>query len=764
VIFERVCSWPLLALLAALPSLAARLGGHSLAWRDTANLYAPIRSLVTEALRSGRLPLWNPYEATGKPLFAEALHGVLHPVSLLAALLDPGGVDLMIGLYLVAAAVGTFALTRELGLERPQAFLAGAAYSLSGFVLSMTGNLVFLAGAASVPWQVAAVAATGRGARFGVPAAAVTTAVTVLSGDAQMAIVAALLGGAMAAARQGWRGAGRAAGATLLGGLLASVQILPALAAIEASPRSLGLADIERAKFALAPWRVLEAAIPGLFLTLEGSSTAVFRWLGGPQEPGQVLPFSPSIYLGLPVLALAAMAPRADRTVKLLIFAAVTLLWLALGHFAGAEQALARVPVWGLFRYSEKMVAPLTLVIALLAAFGARGTDGAGPGRRPLQVAALTLAAVAVLARALAAALTDAPEEAHETLVANLSAGLPHVLGGAAAILVAAAIPRGRAWRSATLVGSVAATLLAALPFSRVLMPLAACAPWPGALVAEPPGPRVLLPYLSTAVAYVADIGRSPPVARVMLHDTCGLARSAAPAANVRARVDSFGSYGGLGSLRQSLLLSALPESWAVAARYFSVTHVSALMPRDDGERRQLARATSGGERVARDPEYAVELYTVPHAPWARFPQATDLAPGVEAAIQSFARAVESGVDVAVVEAGRAVPPGRGTVLSVRREPERVSVQFEADAGGLLVVNDAFWPGWTARIDGREAPMLPTNVIARGVEVPAGRHTLTMSYEPPGLRVGCLLSVLGLLACSALAAREARRRRTRPAP
>jgi uncharacterized membrane protein YfhO len=136
----------------------------------------------------------------------------------------------------------------------------------------------------------------------------------------------------------------------------------------------------------------------------------------------------------------------------------------------------------------------------------------------------------------------------------------------------------------------------------------------------------------------------------------------------------------------------------------------------------------------------------------------------VEAAIQSFARAVESGVDVAVVEAGRAVPPGRGTVLSVRREPERVSVQFEADAGGLLVVNDAFWPGWTARIDGREAPMLPTNVIARGVEVPAGRHTLTMSYEPPGLRVGCLLSVLGLLACSALAAREARRRRTRPAP
>jgi hypothetical protein len=91
-----------------------------LAYRDTAILYAPIRTLVSRSLREGHLPLWNPYEATGKPLFAEGLHGVLHPLSLLAALLDPGGVDLLIALYLVAAALGAFVLARELGLERPR--------------------------------------------------------------------------------------------------------------------------------------------------------------------------------------------------------------------------------------------------------------------------------------------------------------------------------------------------------------------------------------------------------------------------------------------------------------------------------------------------------------------------------------------------------------------------------------------------------------------------------------------------------------------
>jgi uncharacterized membrane protein YfhO len=86
-------------------------------------------------------------------------------------------------------------------------------------------------------------------------------------------------------------------------------------------------------------------------------------------------------------------------------------------------------------------------------------------------------------------------------------------------------------------------------------------------------------------------------------------------------------------------------------------------------------------------------------------------------------------------------------------------VEVDVLSEGLLVVNDAFWPGWVARIDGREAPIFPANVIARGVIVPAGRHIVTMAYEPPELRVGLMLSLAGIAVSAGIALFEERRRR-----
>jgi hypothetical protein len=735
-----------------------------LAYRDTAILYAPIRTLVSRSLREGHLPLWNPYEATGKPLFAEGLHGVLHPLSLLAALLDPGGVDLLIALYLVAAALGAFVLARELGLERPHAFLAGAAFSLSGFVVSMTGNLVFLAGAASLPWQAAAVAAVGRGARFAVPVAGLATACTIFSGDAQMAIVAALLGASVAAQRGGWRGAVRAGGATLLGALLASVQILPTLAALEVSARSLGLQQVERLQFALSPWRLVELLVPGVVVRLDGpASSAVFHLLGGPTTTGNDMPFSPSVYLGAPVLVLAACAPLRDRRVKLLAAAAGVFLWLALGHHAGARPALDWIPVWGKFRYTEKLVAPFSLAVALLAGFGARGGEGAGPGRRRGAVAAVACGALAVIAWGVASSLADANEPARALLADNLGNGLPHALLGAAGIAAAALLPLAGPWRSALLGGSVTASLLAAVPFATAWMPRDACHAWPGALEAEPPGPRVILASRTAGIPHPAGTKGIPVQRDVMARDLCGFARAGGASQNVRDGVGTFWGYGGLGSHRLSTMVSALPGQWERGSRRFSVTHASIIRSGAAGELWLRDVATSGGRLVATDRDYGLELHAVPHLPWARFASRAILADGLQRAATAFAWVVEADHDAVVVESDAPVPVGRGAVRSISRGVESLSVEVDALDDALLVINDAWWPGWVARIDGREVPILPANVIARGVVVPAGRHVLTMDYEPPELRLGLLLSALGILAGLALVALESRRRRaTRP--
>lgn len=60
------------------PLAPYRVRGLTPAHFDTLRENAPVRWLVGEALRTGRLPLWNPHAAAGMPLHAEAIHGPLH--------------------------------------------------------------------------------------------------------------------------------------------------------------------------------------------------------------------------------------------------------------------------------------------------------------------------------------------------------------------------------------------------------------------------------------------------------------------------------------------------------------------------------------------------------------------------------------------------------------------------------------------------------------------------------------------------------------
>jgi hypothetical protein len=70
---------------------------------------------------------------------------------------------------------------------------------------------------------------------------------------------------------------------------------------------------------------------------------------------------------------------------------------------------------------------------------------------------------------------------------------------------------------------------------------------------------------------------------------------------------------------------------------------------------------------------------------------------------------------------------------------------------GLLVLSDTWYPGWTATVDGTPAPIHEVNSALRGVAVPAGNHTIEMRYGPRSAIVGGTMTILGLLACAAVA-------------
>jgi hypothetical protein len=743
------------AVLAAFAPAVAGL--RTLSQRDTDNLYAPVRTLVVEELRAGRLPLWNPYEATGKPLFAEGIHSVLHPLSLLSAAIAPSSIDFLILAYLVAAALGACVLAWTLGASVLAGAAAGVAFALSGYSASMTGNLVFLAGVSTLPWLGAAARAAGAGARWGAVATGLATACAFLTGDAQAALVGIGLGVLLAADAGGRRGAARALAGVGAGVLLAAVQIAATQALVPRTYRSFGLEDVEKTMWPLEPARLLEWVVPGLFRgPLDQIPTGAAPRLDR-------LVFAESVYLGVPLLVAAALGVRrrTGRTALLLAGAGGVLLWLAMGHWLGARQALDWVPVWSRFRYSEKLMAPLGLCACAL---GALGVDAFAAGRlsRRGRLALLSAAGVAVAALGvLVAVAASADELALEHLGVlgsfyrvRLVAGLPHLLAGLALILALDRLGQPRL-RAAGLAALIAAAPAVAVGYgahlgSREVRRWAT----PLQLEAEGPAPRIVHPF-DRMHAPNDPIGVVDATART---ESVFLGQ-AIPVAH---RVDTLEIYGAFEPRRYETLRRAFGDRWIYAFRRFGLTHVPfQAIPHATVSDLALP-AVQGGERVQKDDLLGVEVWTVPHRPWAFFARRALAAPTMEAR-KLLVELVIAGDDTTVVVEAPAPPPtAPGRVLAVERGTGTVRVEAEALGPALLVVQDAWWPGWRATIDGRPVEILPADFLVRGITFPPGRHVLEMTYDPPELRLGLALSAAGAILIALLAVQARRGGAPRP--
>lgn len=96
-------------------------------------------------------------------------------------------------------------------------------------------------------------------------------------------------------------------------------------------------------------------------------------------------------------------------------------------------------------------------------------------------------------------------------------------------------------------------------------------------------------------------------------------------------------------------------------------------------------------------------------------------------------------------------PEARGHVQVLSYRPESLALSVETDRPALLVSSEAFYPGWHATVDGREAPVLMVNAAFRGVAVGQGTHSVEMTYKPASFRLGlAVTAAAALLAVFAL--------------
>ncbi len=86
-----------------------------------------------------------------------------------------------------------------------------------------------------------------------------------------------------------------------------------------------------------------------------------------------------------------------------------------------------------------------------------------------------------------------------------------------------------------------------------------------------------------------------------------------------------------------------------------------------------------------------------------------------------------------------------GTVSLVSYQPEKIIFKTTSTGDELLFLSDTYYPGWKASIDGRETPIYRADFAFRTVTVPKGDHVVTMEYQPISLKIGALLSALGIV-------------------
>jgi hypothetical protein len=80
-------------------------------------------------------------------------------------------------------------------------------------------------------------------------------------------------------------------------------------------------------------------------------------------------------------------------------------------------------------------------------------------------------------------------------------------------------------------------------------------------------------------------------------------------------------------------------------------------------------------------------------------------------------------------------------------DPDRLEIGARLESTGVVVIADAYAPGWHAWVDGRPTSIHPADLMFRAVLVPAGQHRIELQYRPRGFLVGMGLFAVSVLSC-----------------
>ncbi len=354
--------------------------GHLVVPGDDLTQNLPLRELVGRDLRSGHLPVFDPYIWGGAPLLAGWNAGAAYPLTWLFAWL-PGAAAWTVNLVAasVTAGVGCYAFLRASRLATLASWAGATTYAFGGGMVAQIPHVGLVIGMSWVPvallallrltepsapaprrllwWSAVLAGAVGLVVLAGTPRA-VTDAAAVLVLYALWRLVRLH----WTEREAEWKAAAAVASGSLLGVGLGAVQLVPGLAAVATSQR----AQVSAFLFGAGSLPVRWLALLGVPDLLGGSGA-----FGQPRFLGTYSLTEVTGYVGLlPLAAAVALLGRLRRhplpewAVWELVAASGIL--LALGNHTPLWHVLIRIPLFGGERLQSRGILVTDLALAVL--------------------------------------------------------------------------------------------------------------------------------------------------------------------------------------------------------------------------------------------------------------------------------------------------------------------------------------------------------------------------------------------------------------
>lgn len=692
----------------------------------SADLYTsfyPRTSYAFGTLRTGKLPLWNPYQLCGKPLLATPAAGVFYPLNFVYLVFDVDtAIEISFLLHMLLGALGMFYLMRHFGVGTFAALCSAVTFVWSGWLIDNANQPVLFAGMMWMPLTALLLDRVLQGARLAWLPLGLAVTCQVFNGATEIFVHVLYVGMSFAIVRLGaliWRGhrlvAFKRGGVVLAsigtGVLLSAPQLLPSIELVRLSARAPGALSWSEAR----QW-----SIPAL-LFLHGALSTQTAFHLEKVTVGLLPLLGVGLVLGFPRHRVAWICGVA---------LAVGAAFLVFG--GPAFRLYYESPVGGMFRRPMKFLDIYAFGQALVAGVAiARLESWTRLPRRELWTRPAWLTALTIGVAALSWLTWSGWSNPY--LIAML---VLFVLFGISAA------PRFRLFIIVGLCVLQGVTLFFTVGNKRMRP-------------SQRPNVFQQVPQVMTFLREHAGYERVYLPPTMLYNPALTVKQGMLNRINVLTDYDPlsvqryanfFDRVTGTTSEQFAGLYRLGPETdW----RLLNLTGTKYLvLDRREADRLLTVRPKRAGLRLAYTFR-ALRVYeNLRSQPRAYFVPRARMLDDPEQVLNLLDSPRFDPRTVVLLEETPAEPPppvapSPERAISaqiVRYEPERVSIAVDAPSSGFLVLTDLFYPGWKAFVDDREVPVYRANYLFRAVQVPRGHHQVRFEYRPASFHRGLVLS------------------------